>query len=524
MGEKRAFHVQVRFRTKETVTRIVVPTSWGGASSLLGQTQNLKVLTPGATIEDVANAGEEKLHARAGERVELAYDIVPLQTERFQHPQEHMAIINADYFLFNTRNALVYPVMPQTELVNAAFDWRALPKEIPLFSSFGVGKRKLRVHAPWNQILNGLFAGGDFRTTESDENGTTLVLAVRGTWSFSDAEAFEQIRRVLDVENRFWHMQQIPFFLVTLAPFDEKSGDNDGSGFTDAYMLFLSHEDTFDAARVRLLAHEMFHHWNPLSMGAVIDDEATNWFSEGFTRYYEAAVPLRAGLISYSNYLDDLNRLLREYETLRFREVANAGWQKWSHASGPGYELDCTRGLAVALWADAAIRQRSGGKASLDNVMRDLVKDAQGPNPPELTEDRIFRAFANYLGPDKVAELRAMADDGADVPLPQSLGNCAYLDQVTQTVVDPGFDENGLDEKRIAGVDPAGPAYRAGIRDGQEVFRVSIFRDDPSKDVLLGVIVDGKREIIHYSAARQTNIAQFRATAEGNTAETCAPF
>jgi len=178
----------------------------------------------------------------------------------------------------------------------------------------------------------------------------------------------------------------------------------------------------------------------------------------------------------------------------------------------------------VALWADAAIRERSGGKASLDNVMFDLVKEAQGPNPPELTEDRIFGAFANYLAPDQILQLRAMAGAGADVPLPQRLGNCAHLDQVTQTVVDPGFDESSMDEMRIAGVDPNGPAYRAGIRDGQQVFQFSIFRDDPSKDVLLGVIVDGKRETIHYSAARELNIAQFRAIVAGSTAQTCLPF
>jgi hypothetical protein len=41
-------------------------------------------------------------------------------------------------------------------------------------------------------------------------------------------------------ENKFWRIATMPYFLVTLAPFDDRSGDNDGSGFTNAYMLFLS--------------------------------------------------------------------------------------------------------------------------------------------------------------------------------------------------------------------------------------------------------------------------------------------
>lgn len=524
VGQKRAFHVEVSFRATREVTPIVVPISWGDAPHLEGQTQNVKVLTPGATLVAGAKLGLKELHARSGQRVALAYDIVPLQTEWFRHPQEHMAIINDDYFLFNPKNALVYPDLPSTEIVSAIFDWRALPKGTPLFTSFGLGQRLLQVRAPWYQLLGVLFAGGNFRTTESHENGTSLVLAARGTWKFTDAEAFAQIRRVIDTENKFWHVQQMPFFLVTVAPFDDQSDDEDGSAFTNAFMLFLSHEDTFDAERVRLLAHEMFHHWNPRSMGPMTADESLQWFREGFTVYYEGAIPLRAGLISYADYLQDINRRLQQYQTSPIRKVTNAEWQKMSHSSGPGSQLPYTRGAAIALWADAAIRERSDGKLSLDNVMFDLVKEAQVPAPPELNEDRVFRAFARYLGPELLATVRSMALDGTDVPLPERLGGCARLGQVTRTVVDPGFDENSLNTKHIAGVDPEGPAYRAGIRDGQEVFRVSIYHNDPTKDVQLGVVINGKREMIQYSAAKQQIIAQYQPTVDEKLAQTCTPF
>ena len=123
-----------------------------------------------------------------------------------------MAIINADYFLFNTENALVYPKLLRTDMVDATFDWRELPKATLLFSSFGDGKRVQRVRAPWYRLQDALFAGGNFRAIESHENGTTLVLAVRGTWKFTDAEAFAQIRRVIDEENKFWHMQRLSYF------------------------------------------------------------------------------------------------------------------------------------------------------------------------------------------------------------------------------------------------------------------------------------------------------------------------
>ena len=94
--------------------------------------------------------------------------------------------------------------------------------------------------------------------------------------------------------------------------------------------------------------------------------------------HYEAAIPLRAALIRTLTIWSTLNRRLREYQTSPLRKVTNADWQKISHSSGPGYELSYTRGAVMALWADAAIRERSGGKSSLDNVMLDLVNEGTG--------------------------------------------------------------------------------------------------------------------------------------------------
>jgi predicted metalloprotease with PDZ domain len=161
-------------------------------------------------------------------------------------------------------------------------------------------------------------------------------------------------------------------------------------------MLFLSHEDAMDFAQIRLMAHEMFHHWNPMSMGPRSADEVAQWFAEGFTIYYAGIIPLRAGLTAYDDYdLKYPNRLLRQYEASRLRGMKEADWKILSHASGPGYELSYECGTVIARWADAAIRAHNGDKASLDNVMFDLVRQSQTQNhPPDFTEERVVAAFA----------------------------------------------------------------------------------------------------------------------------------
>ncbi len=527
---RNAFHVIETFRARQPKTEIAVPTHWGGAVHLEDQTQNLRIDSPGATLlNQPADATQKVLQARPGQRIELSYDIVPQQTEWFHHPQEHMAIINTDYFLFNPENALVYPEMPHTGEVDVTFDWRALPKNIPIVTSFGIirgseRKRVLRARAPWFQILDCLVAGGNFRISENNANGTIVVLAIRGIWKFSDADALRDVRRILEEENRFWHAVPMHYFLVTLAPFDDRSDDNDGSGFLNAYMLFLSHEDTMDAERLRLMAHEMFHHWNPSGLGTRGADEVAQWFAEGFTVFYAGVIPLRSGLTTYSEYLDYLNRWLRRYETSPLRGIKEEAWKAISHSSGEGYTLSCERGAAIALWADASIRIRSRSKSSLDNVMFDLVHQSKTQIPaPDFTEERVLAAFSPYLSEDEMRQLRSMAIDGADVPLPEKLGRCAVRQSETQAVVDPGFDQTAsIAAKRITGVVQDGPAYRAGVRNGQELFRWSIYREDPSKDALLGVVIDGQRKMITFSPAKQVHLEQYRGG--GEAPDDCTPF
>jgi hypothetical protein len=64
----------------------------------------------------------------------------------------------------------------------------------------------------------------------------------------------------------------------------------------------------------------------------------------------------------------------------------------------------------------------------------------------------------------------------------------------------------------------------AGIRDGQELFRWSVYYDDPSKDALLGVVIDGQRRMISFSPTKQAHIEQYRASVSGEAASNCTPF
>jgi len=517
-----SFHIVVTLRAQKQLTTLAIPTTFGNASHLETQFQHLTSQTASATLMDGASPGEKQLKARPGSWVTFSYDLASSNSGRFREPAEHRAVLDPEYFLFNPQNALISPEFSDNEMVKATFDWRMLPPGMPFFSSFGDGNRLQKVSAPWFRIENAIFAGGKFRVLRSTQSGHMLILAMRGQWSFTDAEVFAQIRKIVDTENNFWHTAPLPYYLVTLAQFDEDEGDNDGSAFTNAYMLFLSRKDTFDAGRIMLIAHEVFHHWNPDSMGPVND--SVQWFYEGFTYYYQGVIPLRFGLISYADYLKSLNEHLSEYELLPLHDISNAAWLEVDHTSGTGYLLSYARGAAIALWADARLREHTAGKSSLDNVLFDLVNPVRrGSNPPPLTAERIFAAFQPYLSTDDLAKLRSFALDGAAVPLPARLGACAHLELTSMPSIDLGFDEASLKDKKLAHVKPGSPAYRAGLRDGQQVYAWSYYNNDPSKEVMIGLVTaTGKREIRYLPDAKRGE--QYRQNTNSDASPACTPF
>jgi predicted metalloprotease with PDZ domain len=63
-----------------------------------------------------------------------------------------------------------------------------------------------------------------------------------------------------------------------------------------------------------LLAHEVFHTWNPYKLGWIRSPaEGIYWFTEGFTTYYQDLLLWRAGLLSLEGYIQAVNRVLRDY-------------------------------------------------------------------------------------------------------------------------------------------------------------------------------------------------------------------
>ena len=155
-------------------------------------------------------------------------------------------------------------------------------------------------------------------------------------------------------------------------------------------------------SRTRLLgsaAHEFVHAWNverirPQSLEP-FDFTAANvsgelWLAEGFTNYYGALILQRAGLVGLTATLDRFERVIGTVTNGPGRQLRSVvEMSRMAPFTDAATAIDPTNfgntfisyyvwGEAIGLGLDLALRERTGGRATLDDYMRALWEEFGG--------------------------------------------------------------------------------------------------------------------------------------------------
>lgn len=254
-----------------------------------------------------------------------------------------------------------------------------------------------------------------------------------------------------------------------------------------------------------LVAHELFHAWNvkrlrPAALGP-FDYEAENytrslWIVEGFTSYYAPVLVRRAGLVTDTELLKALARRIEAVQKTPGRHVRSleqASFDAWiKHYRPDENSVNTTvsyysKGAVVGFLLDARIREVTGGRRSLDDVMR-----------------RAYERFSGERGYTP-AEFRAVIDEVAGAPLGElvdrAVADTAELDYgpalawfgLERAPPDPPADGEkppargwlGLELRDDGGrlvvreVVRGTPAHAAGVNADDEVIGVDGYRVPP---------------------------------------------
>jgi predicted metalloprotease with PDZ domain len=218
-------------------------------------------------------------------------------------------------------------------------------------------------------------------------------------------------------------------------------------------------------------------------------------------------MPLRAGLITPADFLDDVNATTRRYYTNALNDTPD-------HQIAPRFwedtrirTLPYDRGSMYFAVLDGKIRRATGGKRSLDDLINEMVRRRRVGEP---TNDAVW---LELIGKDLGDDGRKLHADmlAGKLMLPQSddFGPCFTRTTAKFRRFDLGFEPKSLvgTLKTIRDLKPDSEAAKAGLRDG-DVVTYSVAMDsvqgDPSRLLTLNVTRDGKTFPITYLPRGET--------------------
>lgn len=476
-------------------TKVDLPDRWSGSDDLWRAVHD--VTATGAKVERADSTTLVLTHA-PGAKVTLTYHV----RQDFSGP---ISVLNGTPFRPATQpkwfTAVGWTLFPEIDnRVNSPveFRWGQAPAGWAMASDLDHKASKPRTI---DDLYDAVLVGGDhMKVLERQAAGGRIRIAFQdGGWAFSPEKLADLQGRIAETSSDFWKDRGEEFF-VAVTPMTTPDGGmvQYGVGLGDAFSLWAT--PNVDEPSLRhILAHEHQHAWFPSRMGGVRggpEEPLDYWLSEGFTDFYTLRILLRSGVWTLEDFTADYNRILRAYSASPVRDAPNelVAVKFWEdrHVADLPYQ----RGLLVAALWDDRLRRESHGARDLDDVVIDMKDRAAGRDHMDGGAVANLKvAYRALGGGDLTSDIRRYVDTGQRVMLPADMfGDCATIKTFEQAVFDRGFDPDATSrgEGVVAGVDPQGPAYAAGLRNGMRILSRDGGDDDDSTVDLVYKVQDAK--------------------------------
>ncbi len=365
-----------------------------------------------------------------------------------------------------------------------------------------------------SRVQQALYAGGALQTQTQapaqagspDGGSLTLARPAKVPWRFSLDALGQATAQALAAQRQFWGDNSAAGPLLVLLLPNAATGAGRGSAWYQALALQGPADLALPgSAADTLLTEALVRSWVPDRFGPLVHtgrgDEANRaWFSEGWAEFYTHRLLLRGGQWTPEDYAAALNRKIERFLDASERTKSPArGAAPAPTADRPGAlpttEMAGARGEWLALQWHGALR--AAGQPGLDATMRRLLVAPalarhEGPISAPLATHRLVAALRPALGDVPLRDITRQADQG-DAPVfgPAALGPCFVGQRVASATWRLGFDAASLGNRVVSGVEPGGPAYAAGLRDGMVLTGHLLVPGDPTQAVQLKVMDPG---------------------------------
>ncbi len=470
-----ALNVSVRFRLDASGNAIFGwRDGWSGERELWQWSRNLRV--EGATHRPEGN-GRWRVTGKAGDVVTARYRIVSahesdptIGTSEQSHP-----VIRPDWFYGVGYTLFARP--EGSDARPATFEWKGAPEGFG-FASDLEHLDKSGASGTVSDIVESISIGGRNLRLFAPSGGDGIRVATIGRYAFGPQALDKLSRNIIGAHREFWDADRGRPFLVTAIPLIGAPGQisYSGTGLGDAFALWIDQNAPLDMMR-GLLSHEYLHGWIPRRLGNIPSDREARaslfWLSEGFTDYYARALLVRNGQISTAQFVDQWNDVLRAYtmspaHNLSGADAAQAFWD-----NPAAQQLAYQRGALLAARWNARLRTSTDGKTGLDEVLRAQIVTAQDDARDPST---LLVALLAARGVDVTADIDRHIVRGDTIELEMAdFGRCAIVTTKRMPTFARGFDadQTAANDNRVTGIDPASPAYAAGLRNDMRILGLS---------------------------------------------------
>ncbi len=206
------------------------------------------------------------------------------------------------------------------------------------------------------------------------------------------------IERIVRAEVALWGQQPVRHYTFMVHFLDNKSGRGDGMEHTTSTQIIqpvplatAGADSTALMGRIEVFAHEFFHTWNMKRLRAAElgpfdyvreNHTRTLWIGEGITNYYGARTLHRAGLVDSAGYLERVARAVGQLQGAPGRRLMSAeqsSYNAWFFDGAPIRQQTNSANTNISYYnkgellgwlLDLDIRARTGGRKTLDDVMR----------------------------------------------------------------------------------------------------------------------------------------------------------
>jgi predicted metalloprotease with PDZ domain len=199
------------------------------------------------------------------------------------------------------------------------------------------------------------------------------------------------------------------------------------------------------------LTHEMDHMFVGGISGTGVG--GGTWFAEGLNVYYTRLLLLRSGLAPVSEYERDINSNARAYYSNPFRNASADSLARVGFSVGVGgasaQNVPYTRGSLFFSHIDARIREASGGRRKLDDVILPLAEARR--RGQSLTQQALVDALVREVGASAKDEFEAVIIRGETLnPVPGAFGPC-FERRATRYTVN-GREVEGFEWVRVPSI------------------------------------------------------------------------